>query len=93
MLNFEYRLPTRIVFGKGMEEQAGEEIKKSGGTKVLVHYGGHSAEKTGLLAKVCRILEESQLPYVLLGGVKPNPRLSKIYEGIALAKKENVDFI
>lgn len=93
MLNFEYSLPTRIMFGKGAEERVGEEIKKRGGKKVLVHYGGNSAIKSGLLERITVSLEKSGLSYVLLGGVRPNPRLSKIREGIALAKKENVDFI
>lgn len=93
MLNFEYALPTRILFGLGMEERAGEEIRKRGGTRVLVHYGGRSAKETGLLDRVCASLQSAGLSYVLLGGVRPNPRLSKIREGIALAKQEKIDYI
>ena len=93
MLNFEYALPTRILFGRGMENRVGEEIRKQNGSKVLLHYGGESAVKSGLLDRVCRCLEASGLSYVLAGGVQPNPRLSKVEEGIRLAKEEKVDFI
>lgn len=93
MLNFEYALPTRILFGRGMENRVGEEIRKRNGSKVLLHYGGESAVKSGLLDRVCRCLEASGLSYVLAGGVQPNPRLSKVEEGIRLAKEEKVDFI
>lgn len=60
---------------------------------MLVHYGGRSAKETGLLDRVCASLQSAGLSYVLLGGVRPNPRLSKIREGIALAKQEKIDYI
>ena len=93
MLNFEYYTPTKVVFGKDTEKQAGELVKTFGGTKVLVHFGGQSAKKSGLLDRICNSLEEAGLSYVTLGGVVPNPHLSKVYEGIELCKKEGVDFI
>ena len=93
MLNFEYYTPTKVVFGKDTEKQAGELVKAFGGTKVLVHFGGQSAKKSGLLDRICNSLEEAGLSYVTLGGVVPNPHLSKVYEGIELCKKEGVDFI
>lgn len=93
MLDFEYTLPTRIIFGKNKENMVGKEVKKSGGTKVLVHYGSNSAKKSGLLDRVCASLEAEKISYILLGDVKPNPRLSKIREGIDLARKEDIDFI
>lgn len=93
MLNFEYYTPTKVVFGKNTEKQAGELVKAFGGTKVLVHFGGQSAKKSGLLDRICNSLEEAGLSYVTLGGVVPNPHLSKVYEGIELCKKEGVDFI
>ncbi len=93
MLNFEYYTPTKVVFGKDTEKQAGELVKAFGGTKVLVHFGGQSAKKSGLLERICNSLEEAGLSYVTLGGVVPNPHLSKVYEGIELCKKEGVDFI
>ena len=93
MLNFEYYTPTKVVFGKDTEKQAGELVKAFGGTKVLVHFGGQSAKKSGLLDRICNSLEEAGLSYVTLGGVVPNPHLSKVYEGIELCKQEGVDFI
>lgn len=93
MLNFEYYTPTKVVFGKDTEKQAGELVKAFGGTKVLVHFGGQSAKKSGLLDRICNSLEEAGLSYVTLEGVVPNPHLSKVYEGIELCKKEGVDFI
>ena len=93
MLNIEYYTPTKVVFGKDTEKQAGELVKAFGGTKVLVHFGGQSAKKSGLLDRICNSLEEAGLSYVTLGGVVPNPHLSKVYEGIELCKKEGVDFI
>ena len=93
MLNFEHYTPTEIVFGKETEKQVGNLVKKHGGTKVLVHYGSNSAVKSGLLDRVCGYLKDAGVEYVTLGGVVPNPRLSKVYEGIELAKKEKVDFL
>lgn len=93
MKDFTYYAPTQVVFGKQSEDQVGRLIKKYGGTKVLVHYGGGSAIRSGLLEKVEGILKAEGISYVKLGGVKPNPRVSLIREGIDLCKKEGVDFI
>ncbi len=93
MKNFEYYTPTRIVFGKNSETKVGKLLKQFGATKVLLHYGGQSAEKSGLLGKVRASMEESGIAFVELGGVVPNPRLSLVYKGIELAKAEGVDFI
>ena len=93
MLNFDLTLPTKVVFGKDTEQQAGALVKEFGGSKVLLHYGSESAKKSGLLDRVCASLDEVGIPYVLLGGVVPNPRLSKVKEGIALCQAEGVDFI
>lgn len=93
MKNFEYFTPTRVVFGKNAEEQTGRLIKEAKCKKVLVHFGGSSAKKSGLLDRITSSLEEEGISYVTLGGVVPNPRLSKVYEGIELCKKEEVDFI
>ena len=82
MLNFEYALPTRNLFGRGMENRVGQEVKKRNGSRVLVHYGGKSAVESGLLDRVCQCLEEAGLSYVLAGGVRPNPRLSRVEECI-----------
>lgn len=93
MVNFEYFTPTKVVFGKNAEEKTGELVKEQGCKKVLVHYGGQSAKKSGLLGRICASLEKKGISYVTLGGVVPNPHLSKVHEGIELCKKEGVDFI
>ncbi len=93
MENFQFYSPTEFVFGKNTESECGRLVKKYGGTKVLVHYGSGSAVRSGLLDRVTASLESEGISYVLLGGVQPNPRDTKIYEGIALCRKENVDFI
>lgn len=93
MRNFEYYAPTKVVFGKDTERQTGKLVKEQGGTKVLVHYGSHSAEKSGLLDRVCESLREEGIDYVLLGGVQPNPRVSLARKGIQLAKEAGVDFL
>ena len=93
MKDFNYYAPTEVVFGEHAEEQVAALTKKYGGTKVLVHYGGQSAKRSGLLDKVCSLLKEGGVEYVTLGGVVPNPRLSKVREGIDLCRKEGVDFL
>ena len=93
MRDFNYYAPTQVVFGEHSEEKVAELVKKYGGHKVLVHYGGKSAQKSGLLDKICNLLKAGGLEVVLLGGVVPNPRLSKVHEGIALCRKEGIDFL
>ncbi len=93
MKDFIYYAPTEVVFGRESEEKVAQLIKKYGGTKVLVHYGGKSAQKSGLLPKICDLLTQGGVSYVLLGGVVPNPRLSLVHQGIGLCRKEGVDFI
>ena len=93
MKDFNYYAPTRVVFGKSSEDQVAQLVKQNGGTKVLIHYGGQSAQRSGLLDKMRRQLADANLEYIELGGVVPNPMLSKVQEGIALCKSENVDFI
>ena len=93
MENFTFYSPTFFAFGKDTENEAGAYVKRFGGSKVLIHYGGNSAKKSGLLDRVKKSLEKEGLDYVELGGVKPNPRSGLVYEGIDLCKKEGVDFI
>lgn len=93
MGNFQYYTPTKIVFGRGAEEQTGQLAAEQGCKKVLVHYGGGSVVRSGLLERIYRSLDAAGISYVSLGGVVPNPRLSLVYEGIRLARKEQVDFI
>lgn len=93
MMNFEYYTPTKVVFGKGTVEKAGELVKQFGGSKVLIHYGGGSVKRTGLLDRVKAALDAAGIAHVELGGVVPNPRLSLVYEGIELCRKEGVDLL
>ncbi|MBQ4423417.1 MAG: iron-containing alcohol dehydrogenase [Clostridia bacterium] len=91
--DFTLFTPTKVVFGHDVETRAGELVKAFGGTKVLIHYGGQSAVRSGLLARVEDSLKKENIPYVTLGGVVPNPRLEKVYEGVALCKANGVDFL
>lgn len=93
MNNFDFFSPTHFVFGKDRENEAGSFVKKFGGTRVLVHFGGSSAESSGLLNRVRASLKKEGLSFIELGGVKPNPRSGLVYEGIELCRKEKVDFI
>lgn len=93
MENFAYYTPTKVVFGKDEEKNVGKLAKEFGAKKVLIHYGGGSAVRSGLIDKIKTSLTEENISFVELGGVKPNPRLSLIYEGIKLAKENSVDFI
>ena len=93
MENFAYYTPTKVVFGKDEEKNVGKLAKEFGAKKVLIHYGGGSAVRSGLIDKIKTSLTEESISFVELGGVKPNPRLSLIYEGIKLAKENSVDFI
>ena len=93
MKDFNFYAPTRVVFGRESEEKLPQLIQQYGGGRVLVHYGGGSARRSGLLDKVFKMLNEAGISYVELGGVVPNPLLSKVQEGIDLCRKEHVNFI
>lgn len=93
MDNFNFYSPTEFVFGKGRENECGKYVKKYGGTKVLIHYGGGSVVRSGLLDRVKEALAAENIPFVELGGVQPNPIDTKVYEGIGLCRAEGVDFI
>ena len=93
MENFTFYSPTFFAFGKDTENEAGKYIRRFGGSRVLIHYGGGSVVRSGLLDRVKKSLESEGLFYVLLGGVKPNPRSGLVYEGIDLCKKEKIDFV
>ena len=92
MLNFDFYAPARILFVKGEESRIGELLKPRA-KKVLLHYGGGSVKRSGLLARVTDSLVKSGISFVELSGVLPNPRLSLVHEGIALCRKEQVDLI
>ncbi len=91
--DFTLYTPTKVVFGHGVEKSAGAMVKAFGGKKVLIHYGGQSAVKSGLLKRVQDSLTAEEIDYVSLGGVVPNPRLEKVYEGVKMCKAYGVDFI
>lgn len=93
MNNFTFYSPTYFVFGKDKENETGHYVKRFGGSKVLIHYGGGSVIRSGLLDKVKTSLQKENIAYIELGGVKPNPRSGLVYEGIELCRKEQVDFV
>lgn len=93
MFNFNYYTPTKVIFGRKTEEKVADLIKEFGGTKVLIHYGGGSVVRSGLLQRVTDTLDKAGIAYVTLGGAVPNPHLSLVYEGIELCRKEGVDFL
>ncbi len=93
MFDFKYYTPTKVIFGRKTEDQVADLIKEFGGTKVLIHYGGGSVVRSGLLDRVKNTLDQAGIAYVELGGAVPNPHLGLVYEGIELCRKENVDFL
>ena len=93
MENFEFYSPTRFVFGRNAEARTGELVRKYGGTKALLHFGGGSIMRNGVYQKVTAALESAGVDYVPLGGVMPNPRSGLVREGIALCRREKVDFV
>ena len=93
MDNFIYETPTKVYFGRETENMVGKLIKETGAKKVLIHYGGSSAIKSGLIDRVKKLLEEENLEYVELGGVLANPELSMVRKGIEICKENNVDFV
>lgn len=92
MQDFIFQCPTKIIFGRNTEEQVGQEVKRYT-RKVLLHYGGGSIKKSGLYDKVVKSLKQEDIEIVELGGVKPNPRLSLVREGINLCREKSIDFI
>ena len=93
MNSFDFYSPTYFVFGRDRETEAGAYVKKFGGSRVLVLYGGQSAKRTGLLDRVNESLRSAGLASVELGGIKPNPKSDMVYEGIELCRREQVDFL
>ena len=93
MNNFTFYSPTYFVFGKETENEVAKYVKRFGGSNILIHYGGGSVVKSGLLDRVIKSLSEGSIEYTTLGGVQPNPRSGLVYEGIKLCKEKNIDFI
>jgi alcohol dehydrogenase len=92
MDNFVFQNPTKIVFGRGVEKETGSETAAFS-RRVLLHSGGSSAKKSGLMGRVCQSLKSAGVAWVELPGVAPNPRLSLVQEGIRICRKEKIDFI
>ncbi len=93
MNNFNFYSPTFFVFGKSRENEAGKLVKRFGGTRVLIHFGGGSVIKSGLLDRVKTSLTAENIYFTELGGVMPNPRSGLVYKGIEICKKEKIDFV
>ena len=93
MFGFTYYTPTKVIFGKDTEQQVGSLVQACGGKRVLIHYGGSSAIKSGLIDRVKASLDAAGIFHVELGGVVPNPHLSKVREGIKLARENDIDFL
>lgn len=91
--NFTFYSPTEIVFGRGVQTQAADYLRKYGATKVLVVYGSERVVKNGLLDSILNPMKAAGLACHLLGGVVPNPHLGKVYEGIEIGKREGIDFL
>ncbi|NLF50251.1 MAG: iron-containing alcohol dehydrogenase [Leptolinea sp.] len=92
MENFVFQNPTKILFGRGMEDRVGEETAVYS-KNILLHFGGGSIKKTGLYDRVTASLKKAGVSWIELGGVKPNPRLSLVHEGVELVKKHNLGLI
>jgi alcohol dehydrogenase YqhD (iron-dependent ADH family) len=93
MENFRFYAPTYFCFGKDSEANIGELVKRFGGHKVLMHYGGGSIKRNGVYDRVVASLNASGIPFVELGGALPNPRSGLVYEGITLCRREKIDFV
>lgn len=93
MENFEFVSPTHFVFGKDAELQVGTKLAERGARKVLLHFGGKSALASGLIDRVKESLETHGIEHVTLGGVRPNPEITLVREGVALCKQHGVDWV
>ena len=93
MNNFKFYSPTKFVFGKDTEREVGSLISALQVKKVLIHFGGGSVKKSGLLDRIEQSLKEHHIPFSMLGGVMPNPRSGLVYEGIQQVKEQGIDFI
>lgn len=91
--NFSFHMYTEILFGKDTEKQVADMVKKYGGTKVMMVYGGGSIKRIGLYDTVVKALNDASIPFVELSGVQPNPRRSLVEKGLKIAMEEGVDFL
>ncbi len=93
MKNFTFYVPTRFIFGKDEENNTGKYVKAEGGTNVLIHYGGGSVVRSGLLDRVKASLKAEGIAFEELGGVQPNPKSGLVYQGIDLCREKGIDFV
>lgn len=93
MENFTFCSPTKFIFGKGVENETGAALARCGASKVMIVYGSERIQTTGLLGRVLDSLNSAGIQYVTFGGIQPNPTAESVYNGIALALKESVNFI
>ena len=93
MKNFTYYAPTRVMFGKGTEEKLGEVVSGYGFHKVLIHFGGGSVKRSGLLERLEKSLAAAGVEYVEFGGVQPNPKLSLVRKAIQVCVQEQADLV
>ena len=93
MEDFEFVSPTHFVFGRGVEEQVGAKLAERAARRALVHFGGQSAVKSGLIDRVKASLDAAGIEHVELGGVRPNPEIGLAREGIALCKEHGIDWV
>ncbi|MDD6290080.1 MAG: iron-containing alcohol dehydrogenase [Eggerthellales bacterium] len=93
MQNFEFVSPTQFVFGRGVEEQVGQKLAAAGAKSCLLHFGGQSAVKSGLIDRIRASLDAAGIAYVELGGVRPNPEISLVRQGVRLCKERGLDWV
>lgn len=93
MNNFEFYSPTDFVFGRETEKQVGALAKRFGGSRLLVTYGGGHVVRSGLLARIEEVLQTESIEYVLFGGIQPNPTDENVYDGIRLARANNINMV
>lgn len=93
MDNFDFYSPTYFAFGDGQETRAGELVRRFGGSRVLIVTGSGSVHRNGAFDAIAASLDKAGIPYVELSGVQPNPRSSKVYEGIEVCRREKLDFL
>lgn len=93
MENFEFVSPTQFVFGRGAELTVGRKLAERGAKHVLLHFGGGSAVKSGLIDRIVASLDAEGIAHTSLGGVRPNPEITLVREGVSLCKTEGIDWV
>ncbi len=93
MENFKFWSPTEFIFGKGVEKETGEALKRNGAAKVMIVYGSDRIKETGLFGKITASLDKSGIAWMEYGGIQPNPTAASVYEGIGRIVEEGVTFL